>query len=190
MILSRRKMIALAPAALVAAGTFPLMGCEKTVALSRTARIIKQGARAYKSELGSLKLGGVIDQATFDPLDLQANEIIKAADSLADYLTKLDTITPDNKAELLARIADGGRLARGILQNPRLVGLPADSTPLKVLNIAIFTLDNTVTAILALGIPDADQVSFSSVGETKAVSTAEVKIKLPNVPKELEHHFK
>jgi len=122
-------------------------------------------------------------------LDLQADEIIKAADSLADYLTKLDTITPDNKAELLARIADGGRIARGILQNPRLVGLPVDSTPLKVLNIAIMTLDNTVLAITALGIPDGDQVSFSGLSETKQVPTAEVKIKLPDVPKALQHHF-
>ena len=189
MLLTRRKMIALIPAGIVGAGTLPLMACEKTVALSRTAKIIKQGARAYKSELGSLKLGGIIDQATFDTLDPQADQIISAADSLADYLTKLDTITPDNKAELLARIADGGRIARGILQNPRLVGLPADSTPLKVLNIAIFTLDNTVAAIIALGIPDGDQVSFSSVGETKTVSTASVKVKLPDVPSELKHHF-
>lgn len=165
------------------------MGCEKTIALSRSAKVIKQGARAYKSELSSLKLGGIIAQPTFDHLDLQADQIISAADSLADYLTKLDTITPANKAELLARIADGGRLARGILQNPRLVGLPADSTALKVLNIAVFTLDNLVLAITALGIPDGDQVSFSSL-DAKTVSTTDVKIKLPNVPSELQHYFK
>ena len=189
MLLTRRNMLALTPAAIVAAGTLPLMGCEKTVALSCTAKIIKQGARAYKSELSSLKLGGVIDQATFDPLDSQADQIINAADSLADYLSKLDTITPGNKSELLARIADGGRIARGILQNPRLVGLPLDSTPLKVLNIAILTLDNTVLAITALGIPDGDQVSFASLGESKTVPASAVSIKLPDVPSNLKHHF-
>lgn len=184
------KLTALLLAALLALGTMPLMGCGgKTIALSRTAAIIKQGARAYKSELNSLKIGGVIDQARFDNLDMQADQIISAADGLADYLTKLDTITPGNKAELLAKIADGGRIARGILQNPRLVGLPADSTPLKVLNIAIMTLDNTVFAITALGIPDGDQVSFSSL-DAKTVSTDNVKIKLPDVPSELQHYFK
>lgn len=182
------KLTALLLTALLTFGTMPLMGCNKTIALSRTAKIIKQGSRAYKSELASLKLGGVIDQAKFDSLDMQADQIINAADGLADYLTKLDTITPGNKAELLARIADGGRIARGILQNPRLVGLPADSNPLKVLNIAILTLDNTVFAITALGIPDGDQVSFSSL-DTKTVPTADVKIKLPDVPPELRHHF-
>lgn len=181
---NRRIMTAvmLAMAALVTSG------CDNSTTLARVSAVCRQAVQGYKTELSSLRVGGILSAEKFGELDRQADEVILSANALADYLDSFDKVTANNKAEILAKIAEGIGLARGVSQNARLGGVPADSPAFKLLTIAIITLDNASLTIAALNPPKAAQ-SFALGSEEPGIEKTSVRLKLPRIPKAAEKYF-
>lgn len=183
-----RKIVTILLTIALTLATLPMAGCGNSTTLARVAAVCRQAAQGYKTELSSLRVGGVLSAGKFGELDRQADEIIVSANAFADYLDGFDRVTASNKAEILAKIAEGVGLARGVSQNARLGGVPADSTAFKLLTIAIVTLDNASLTIAALNPPKAAQ-SFALGSEEPGIEKTAVQVKLPRIPKAAEKYF-
>ncbi len=183
----KKKLTSLFLATLLIFGALAQTACGKATTLARVGAVFVQGSLAYRAELVSLHVGGLLTDDKFNELDVQAGEIIVSAKALSDYLNSLPGVNSTNKAQLLQKIAEGLGLARGVFANANLVGLPANSNALKIISIAILTLDNVAVAIAAINPPTAGNASFSAVGGgSDGVPLATVKIKLPDVPKDVQ----
>lgn len=183
-----KKCTSLLLVVLLVATSMSQIACGKATTLARVGAVFVQGSLAYKAELQSLHVGGLLTDAKFAELDVQAGEIVTSAQALADYLNGLPGVTSTNKAELLQKIAEGLGLARGVFANANLVGLPANSTALKIIQIAILTLDNAAVAIAATNPPPSSTASFSTIGggSDGSVPLSGVKVKLPAIPKDVK----
>lgn len=180
-----RKVKSLIAAAIL---LFPLCltGCGNATTLNRVGAVFVQGAAAYKAELSSLRVAGLLSDAKFARLDRQADALNVTAAQFRDYLNSLPGVTKDNKAQILSKIAEMVGLVSGIVTNPDLIGAKADSTAVKVLQIAVITLQNAAIAVAALDPPPAS----SRTGASPGIATDTVKVKLPKVPQEAEKYFK
>jgi len=176
--------------ALIFAFILPLSACGNATTLDRIGAISIQAAAGYKAELASLRVGGLLSEAKFARLDRQADALNVSARSLADYLNTLPGVTKENKAQILSKVAELVGIVSGIATNPDLIGAKVDSTAIKILQIAIITLQNASIVVAGLNPPSATRSAVATDEPRAPIALSKVKIATPKVPKDAEKYFR
>lgn len=175
-------------AALLILASISQMACGNATTLARIGAIITAGANGYKAELASLHVGGLIADTKFAKLDKQADALIVTSKALADYFNSLPGITKENKAEVVAKIAEAVGLFGGVITNPDLIGAAKDSLAVKIINAVIITLNNASIVVAGLN-PPAAKASFA-IGAKDGIQPETIHVKAAAVPKGAEKYFK
>lgn len=186
----KRKFISSALIALLLTSTMLTSACGNATTLDRIGAISIQAAAGYKAELASLRVGGLLSEAKFARLDRQADALNISAKSLADFLNTLPGVTKENKAQILSKVAELVGLVSGIATNPDLIGAKADSTAVKILQVAIITLQNASIVVAGLNPPTAVRSAVATDEPKAPIALNKVKIATPKLPKDTEKYFR
>ena len=174
---------------LVLASPFTLIGCGNQASLSKAGIVLTQGAAAYKAELASLRVAGLLTETKFTQLNTQADQIIIITSELSKFLNSLTEINQRNAAQVIAKVSEALSLVSGVLQNSTLGGVPPGSKAIQVLNFGIITLNSIAAAITAI-VPAPGAVGVAAAGNPKSsVPASTVKVKLPEIPKDLQKQY-
>lgn len=170
---------------LLAASTLQ-MACGNQTTLAKAGVILTTGAAAYKNELSNLRIQNVIDDAKFNRLNTQADQIIVLTGELSTFLNSLTTVDSKNAAQVILKVAEVTGKINAAIQNTSLGNVPANSKAVRILNIGVITLNEIAMAISIIS-PKPAEASFSSVGggSSEPVSASKAKVKLPDVPKDI-----
>lgn len=175
---------------LILALILPLTACGNSTTLARIGAISVQAAAGYKAELASLRVANLLTEAKFQRLDRQADALNVAAKALETYLNGLEGVTKENKAQILSKVAELVGLVSAIATNPDLIGAKADSTAVKILQIAIITLQNASIVVAGLQPPSSNRSAVATADAKPPIALDSVKIQTAKVPKEAEKYFK
>lgn len=169
---------------LIFAASIPMMGCGAT-SLAKLAPYVKQSGRAYKMAIADAYAQKLMTAEQFMARDKAANELIIATNDIGDYLASLSTLTTDSKDEALRKLSEGIDLGKRI---GLASGLPGESVPARVLAYAILALETTASTIEAVKLGSGN-ASFAIGAEEKGVPLSDVKVKLPDVDKDLKKYL-
>lgn len=182
----KKQLTSGALAAILVLSSLSQMACGNATNLARIGAVAVGFANGYKTELNSLLLANAISQDTFNKRDKEADQIIRDAQALQNYLNSLPGVNSANKAQVVAKIGEAVSLVRAVIASAASLG--ANSQPLKILNIIVTVLGNAAIAIDALfpAVPVAGAAPRVQVITQKP--TREIVVPLPPIPRNLQRY--
>lgn len=169
--------------AIIILATLPLSGCGST-SLPKLAPYIEQSGRAVLMAIEDYRAAGLLTEARYTEVKAAVDPFAKNTVEIAAYLRTLTTIDAATKDEALRKIGEGVALGRRVGLS---AGLPPESVVARVLLAAVIGLETTASTIQAVNTPAA---SFALGAESKTVDAESVKVKLPEIDKDLRKYFR